>query len=216
MHRSAAQLEELNAVNVSERFKILLRTGFYISLVYTLLWILFYTPCIQDNKIIKKIGFWTLFGASLVYLGHFTTANVFRFEHSGRVCSGDFGWDPKHPHDLPPIPPKPQEIEIQTLDKDFGHAFVEPTRYLVQVEGDFIKTYIIVQYSFLGYIGLVYLIFRLRKKIKSTNKQPAQEGEDDHGQSRYQMQKSHLLTNSVSSDQLRWYYTSTHSFQNQH
>ena len=107
MHRSAAQLEELNAVNVSERFKILLRTGFYISLVYTLLWILFYTPCIQDNKIIKKIGFWTLFGASLVYLGHFTTANVFRFEHSGRVCSGDFGWDPKHPHDLPPIPPKP-------------------------------------------------------------------------------------------------------------
>ena len=153
----AAKLEEYNAVNVSERFKILLRSGFYISLVYTLLWIFFYTPCVQDNKIIRQIGFWTLFGVSLVYLGHFITANVFRFEHSGRVCSGDYGWDPKHPHNVHPIPPK-----------WIGHANVEPTRYLVQVEGDFIKTYIIVQYSFLGYIGLVYLIFRLRKRIKTS------------------------------------------------
>ena len=108
---------------------------------------------------------------------------MFRFEHSGRVCSGDFGYNPVHPHNVHPIPP--DETEIIKFD-DVGHANVEPTRYLVQVEGDFIKTYIIVQYSFLGYIGLVYLIFRLRKRFKG-GKQPAQEGEDSNGQSSDQM-----------------------------
>ena len=59
-----------------------------------LLWLLFYTPCVQDHDGARKI-FTVIIGiCTLVYLAHFATANIFRFEHSGRVCAGDINDDP--------------------------------------------------------------------------------------------------------------------------
>ena len=39
-------MESHNVINVTERFEILLQVGFYLFIVYTLIWILYYMPCI--------------------------------------------------------------------------------------------------------------------------------------------------------------------------
>lgn len=92
------QLAEVHAKNMSVRFKLLLQTGTYIFSVYVLLWLVFYSPCVQDSERARKVLATLLAVATLVYLSHFIGANVIRWTHAGRVCSGDFG-DPFEPYD---------------------------------------------------------------------------------------------------------------------
>lgn len=89
-------VSEWNIKNVSQRFKILFNTGFYIMVICLVLWIIYYFPCIQDNKRLSKIGQIILASATVIYMGFFITSNVFRFDHTGRVCSGEYGWLPKN------------------------------------------------------------------------------------------------------------------------
>ena len=45
----------------------------------------------------------------------------------------------------------------------------ENKNHLIVVEGDFIKTYIIVQIVFFAFVALLVVLFKLRKHIKQSN-----------------------------------------------
>ena len=182
-------LTEWNADNVARRFQMLLQIGFYILIIYTSLWVLYYMPCVQDYRWAKKSVFWLIIVTSVVYLGFFLTANVFRFQHSGRVCSGDTGWDPSP---LDPLNSQQRssfglQVSLEELDQyndvvsviedvkleeeyeSYGFEADEPgsKQHLVLVMGDFIMAYIKVQYAMLGVLLCLFLFFKLWKCVKN-------------------------------------------------
>ena len=85
------ELYEYNAKNVTQRFHMLLTSGFYILSVYTSMWVLYVIPCVQDSKRAKLFFLVAISCFTVIYFGHFILANVYRFENSGRVCAGEFG-----------------------------------------------------------------------------------------------------------------------------
>ena len=108
---------------------------------------------------------------SVVYMAYFITSNVIRFQHTGRVCAGDFG------NPFPPMTPllnHTEDINERTIVVDDDSrllAVVVPPKeqkknYLVVVEGDFIKTNIIVNCAFFAFMALLALLIKLRKYIK--------------------------------------------------
>ena len=168
-------VERWNIVNVSKRFQILFISGFYIMLTSTILWIIYYCPCIQNNRIPNYVGKVILGIATLVYLGFFITANVFRFEHTGKVCSGEYGWFPKHKkHNDTKTQDLRDQLQHESLylrgieipgydqiadtwyykpecfklagDDGYDYSDDKPfhAKHLIEIEGDFIKTYIVV------------------------------------------------------------------------
>ena len=82
-------MQEYGVKNVSRRFNVLFQTGFWILLAYLFLAIIWAT-CFR-NKTRSAIIVKSLLSIVLVVqLGHFITSNIFRFDHEGKVCSGNY------------------------------------------------------------------------------------------------------------------------------
>lgn len=83
-------LKDSNAVNVSEQFKIVFRTGAIIIGSILILLLLNSIQVIKERKFLKLTCRILLSIAVLVYFCHFIASNIIRFNKTGSVCSGDF------------------------------------------------------------------------------------------------------------------------------
>ena len=122
LNSTSSQLSQYNAHNVSQQFRYLLRGGWYIYSIQIVIWIIYYTGCVQDHKTVKKVMRYIIAAISLVYLAYFITSNVIRFQHTGRVCAGDFG------NPFPPMTPllnHTRDINERTIEVDDSHRLLE-------------------------------------------------------------------------------------------
>ncbi len=82
------EMENYGVKNVSRRFNILFKSGFWILNAYLILAIVWAT-CFRNKTKSAFVVKTLLFVVLVIQLGHFITSNIYRFDHEGKVCSGD-------------------------------------------------------------------------------------------------------------------------------